>query len=237
LELYLNFDIPYQPTDTTCGPTCLHAVYNYYKDSIPLVKLIEEVPSLEEGGTLAALLGTHALKRNYKATLYTYNLHIFDPTWFINDKVDIVEKLELQIEHKKGLKFRVASMAYIEFLKRGGKLKFEDLSTNLIKKFLKKSIPILAGVSSTYLYNHMREYGDQSISNDILGYPGGHFVVLCGYDPVKHEVMVADPLKPNPYSEGRIYMVHYERLICAILLGIATDDANLLILEPQSKQP
>jgi hypothetical protein len=81
----------------------------------------------------------------------------------------------------------------------------------------------------------MREYGENSISNDILGYPAGHFVVLCGYDPAKHEVMVADPLKPNPFSEGRVYKVHYERLICAILLGISTDDANLLILEPQSK--
>jgi hypothetical protein len=235
LELYLNFDIPYQPTDTTCGPTCLHAIYNYHNDVMQLNKLIEEVPSLEEGGTLAALLGSHALKRNYKATLYTYNLHIFDPTWFIEDNVDIIEKLEHQMQYKKGVKFRVASMAYIEFLKLGGRLKFEDLTTSLIKKFLKKNIPILAGVSSTYLYKHMREYGENSISNDILGYPAGHFVVLCGYDPVKHEVMVADPLKPNPFSEGRVYKVHYERLICAILLGISTDDANLLILEPQSK--
>jgi hypothetical protein len=235
LELYLNFDIPYQPTDTTCGPTCLHAIYNYYQDDIQLTKLIDEVPSLEEGGTLAALLGIHALKRNYKASLYTYNLHIFDPTWFIEENVNIIEKLEHQMQYKKGVKFRVASMAYIEFLRSGGKLKFEDLTTNLIKKFLKKNIPILAGVSSTYLYNHMREYGENSISNDILGYPAGHFVVLCGYDPAKHEVMVADPLKPNPFSEGRVYKVHYERLICAILLGISTDDANLLILEPQSK--
>jgi hypothetical protein len=234
LELKLNFDIPYQPTDTTCGPTCLHAIYNYYNDGINLTKLIEEVPSLEEGGTLAALLGTHALKRNYKASLYTYNLHIFDPTWFIED-VDIIEKLEHQMQYKKGVKFRIASMAYIEFLKLGGKLKFDDLTPNLLKKYLKKNIPILAGVSSTYLYKHMREYGEQSISNDVLGYPAGHFVVLCGYDPVKHEVMVADPLDLNPYSEGTVYMVNYERLICSILLGISTDDANLLILEPQSK--
>jgi hypothetical protein len=234
LVLKLNFDIPYQPTDTTCGPTCLHAIYNYYNDGINLTKLIDEVPSLEEGGTLAALLGTHALKRNYKASLYTYNLHIFDPTWFVED-VDIIEKLEHQMQYKKGVKFRVASMAYIEFLKLGGKLRFEDLTPNLLKKYLKKNIPILAGVSSTYLYKHMREYGEQSISNDILGYPAGHFVVLCGYDPVKHEVMVADPLNLNPYSEGTVYMVNYERLICSILLGISTDDANLLILEPQSK--
>jgi hypothetical protein len=234
LELKLNFDIPYQPTDTTCGPTCLHAIYNYYNDGINLTTLIDEVPSLEEGGTLAALLGTHALKRNYKASLYTYNLHIFDPTWFVED-VDIIEKLEHQMQYKKGVKFRVASMAYIEFLKLGGKLKFDDLTPNLLKKYLKKNIPILAGVSSTYLYKHMREYGEQSISNDILGYPAGHFVVLCGYDPVKHEVMVADPLNLNPYSEGTVYMVNYERLICSILLGISTDDANLLILEPQSK--
>lgn len=52
-----------QPDDTTCGPTSLHAVYNYFGSSLSLHQLISEVRSLEEGGTLAVMLGIDALKR------------------------------------------------------------------------------------------------------------------------------------------------------------------------------
>ena len=31
-ELVLGFDIKAQPDDVTCGPTCLHALYEYYKE-------------------------------------------------------------------------------------------------------------------------------------------------------------------------------------------------------------
>ncbi|MCA9161211.1 MAG: hypothetical protein KDA72_22930, partial [Planctomycetales bacterium] len=69
-----KFDIQAQPDDTTCGPTCLQAVYSYFEDEIPLPQVIAEVPGLAAGGTLAVLLGDHALRRGYDATIYTYNL-------------------------------------------------------------------------------------------------------------------------------------------------------------------
>src|SRR5271163_3163697 len=80
--LFLNFDIKAQPDEVTCGPTCLHALYQYYNDSISLKEVIREVKSLKTGGTLAVMLGNHALKHGYKAYIYTHNLNIFDPTWF-----------------------------------------------------------------------------------------------------------------------------------------------------------
>ena len=36
MDIELPITILPQPDDTTCGPTCLHAVYGYYDDSIPL---------------------------------------------------------------------------------------------------------------------------------------------------------------------------------------------------------
>ena len=69
-----------QPTAATCGPTCLHAVYDYYGDEMGLETLIRDVPALEEGGTLAVLMACHALRRGYQATVCTYNLTVFDPT-------------------------------------------------------------------------------------------------------------------------------------------------------------
>ena len=50
---------------------------------------------------------------------------------------------------------------------------------------------------------------------------------------VEKKVLLADPLKPNPISEGQLYEVRIDRLICSILLGIVTHDANLLIIEPR----
>ena len=68
--------------DSTCGQTCLHAVYHFFDDPIALERVVAEVEPLEAGGTLAANLARHALRRGYAATIYTYNLRVFDPTWF-----------------------------------------------------------------------------------------------------------------------------------------------------------
>lgn len=226
----LHLDISMQPDDTTCGPACLHSVYDYYGDPISLHQVINEVKSLKGGGTLAVLLGNHALQRGYKATIYTYNLHVFDPTWFA-DKETLAEKLKKQAVIKNDSKLTFATQGYLEFLEKGGKLLFEDLTIGLIRHFLKKSIPILTGLSSTYLYHAMRENPDDNLDNDISGTPTGHFVVLCGYDKEKREVLVADPYKMNPVSNDHYYMVSIARLLGAVLLGILTHDANLLVIE------
>ncbi len=231
-EMHLRLDISAQPDDTTCGPTCLHAVYRYFGDDIELQQLIDEVPALEGGGTLGVLLGNHALGRGYTVRLITYNLQIFDPTWFA-EPTDLTAKLREQMEHKRNPKMRLASEAYISFLNLGGTIEFQDLNPRLIRKYLKKSVPVLTGLSSTYLYQHAREYGPNCDHDDIRGVPTGHFVVLSGYDRDQHQVMISDPLAENPYSTNQKYLVRIERLICAILLGIVTYDANLLIIEPQ----
>jgi hypothetical protein len=112
-------------------------------------------------------------------------------------------------------------------------MRFEDLTIGLIRKFLKRSIPILTGLSSTYLYRSERENPDSNLENNIAGTPTGHFVVLCGYDKDKKEVLVADPYKKNPVSGDHYYMVSIARLLGAILLGILTYDANMLVVEPK----
>ena len=64
------------------------------------------------------------------------------------------------------------------------------------------------------------------------GEPQGHFVVLCGYDPQDRTALVADPLRPNPLSTSPQYRVSIDRLVCALMLGVITYDANLLVLRP-----
>ncbi|WP_424961799.1 C39 family peptidase [Ekhidna sp.] len=221
-----------QPTDVSCGPTCLHAVYNYYGDQLDLNKVIDEVTQVNGGGTLAVMLANHALARGYQTKIYTYNLHVFDPTWF-QQEVDIVEKLKEQSRHKKSNKLKQATKAYLKYLQSGGKMFFEELTPDLIKGFLKKRTPILTGLSATYLYQSAREIGDINIYHDTKGEPSGHFVVLCDYDEINDKVLIADPLDPNPISDtNQYYAVDTQRVVNAILLGIVTYDANLLIIEP-----
>lgn len=229
----LNLNIKAQPDDVTCGPTCLHALYNYYEDDIGLLEVIEEVIQLKTGGTLAAFLGIHALKRGYKATIYTYNLHIFDPTWFSQD-VDLQQKLKLQQKAKADTSMLHATEAYLQFLKLGGEIKYEELTTDLLKRYLTKKIPVLTGLSATYLYQCAREIPDTNQLDDLKGEPAGHFVLVKGYAKSTKLAYISDPLNPNPLVGTRQhYKVNINRLINAILLGIVTYDANLLIIHPK----
>lgn len=239
MQSQFPYQILAQPDETTCGPTCLQSVYRFYGDDLPLPQVIREVGSLQEGGTLAVFLGCHALQRGYEATIYTFNLHVFDPSWFRPGGPPIATRLQMQREVKTKAKLRIACDAYIEFLRLGGKLKMEVLNGNLIRKFLKHGTPILTGLSSTFLYQESREReavegeGDSRfIHDDVGGYPQGHFVVLCGYDSEEREVLVADPFAPNPLGKEHVYPADLDRVISAVLLGIVTYDANLLVIRP-----
>jgi len=229
----LQIEISKQPDDRTCGPTCLHAIYRYYDDAISLEKVIAQVRSFKEGGTQAVFLACHALQRGYKARVYTYNLQLFDPTWLSGQGVDLAERLRLQLQHKPDARIAMATEGYLEFLALGGELQFRDMSPNLIKRYLHRGVPILTGLSATYLYKCPREYGSTDDYDDIRGEPVGHFVVLCEYQRKRKRILVADPYRANPLSADHYYHVGVGRLIHSILLGIVTYDANLLIIEPQ----
>jgi hypothetical protein len=232
----VHLEILPQPNDTTCGPTCLQAVYGYYGDHVPLEQVIDECPRLEEGGTLAPLLARHAQQRGYRATIFAYNLNVFDPVWFDargNAVADIREKLLAQIEAKDRPRLRRACEAYVDFLHRGGQLRMEDLTPGLLRRHLSRAIPILTGLSSTFLYRAAREIGPLCAPDDVRGLPTGHFVVLCGYDRARKLVRIADPYLPNPLApQDHYYTIDVDRVVCAILLGALTYDANLLILQP-----
>lgn len=235
MERKLELEILPQPDDATCGPTCLHAVYRYYGEDLELERVIDETAMLPTGGTLSVQLAIHALRRGYEAEINTYNLTVFDPSWF-QPGVDLVAKLEAQAKAKEDARLRSATAAYLEFLSLGGVLKMEPLSTALLRAHLLAGRPILTGLSATYLYACPREIGETVMRyDDIAGQPQGHFVVLCGYDPARGVVLVADPLQDNPGYGEHYYEEDVERVITAICFGALTYDANLLVLEPPTE--
>lgn len=233
MNINLNLSIKPQPDDSTCGPTCLHAVYEYYGDDADLDTLIREVPTLDGGGTLGVMLANHALERGYQCSIYTYNLKIFDPTWF-EPGVDLKERLEKRCKAVSSKKQKTAMKHYIRFLEQGGTLHFQDLNRSLLRHFLKREIPILTGLNSSYLYRTSRVYGDDMVEDDLRGEVVGHFVVLCGYSQEARTVHVADPYAANPYSGDRLYEAGLDRIIGSILLGVMTYDANFVIIEPRT---
>ena len=230
-ERLLELDIRAQPDDCSCGPTCLHAVYRYLERRVPLETLIAAVNKLEDGGTLAVYLGVDALSRGLSARLYSYDLRVFDPSWRGLEPPALCERLRAQLQYKKGKRFTESSEAYIRFLEMGGEIAFDDLTPGLLDRLLDADLPVLTGLSATYLYDTRREWTDRrnrAHSDDLRGEPVGHFVVLCGRDGGR--VRVADPYFENPLGAGHSYDVEVQRLIRAILLGAVTYDANLLVI-------
>lgn len=232
----IHFEIRPQPDDFTCGPTCLQAIYDFWGDEMPLPDLVDEIPRTPSGGTSAVHLANHALRRGYRATMFTYNIRLFDPTWFRPDGPDLRERLRLQSEFKTPQRpvFGQLTEGFLEFLDLGGVLSFVDPSAELVRRWLRRGVPILTGLSSTYLYRHSRQFGEDDHDDDVRGEPQGHFVVLCGYRPAKRSVLVADPFLENPLSPAQHYEVRLERVLCAMMLGVLTHDANLLMIEPRT---
>lgn len=235
----INLIIDTQPDDESCGPTSLQAIYNHYGLNLPLDDVIHSVERSHSGGTLAPMLGKHALLHGFKTTIYINSLNIFDPTWFEHGEAvasTLLQKLNAQMRYKRTKGVLQASRAYMEYVALGGAIRFKTVSVQLLKEYFTQNIPILTGLSATYLYGSARErYSKkgESFYDDIKGTPCGHFVVLCGYDDRKRLIVVADPHRENPLSQNNYYRVSSNRLINAIMLGVLTYDANLLIIQPK----
>ena len=237
----IHLTIKSQPNDETCGPTSLHAIYHYYGFPISLADVINSTERSLSGGTLISLLGKHALMHGFDATIFVNNMNLFDPTWFNKTRSNgeaLISKLKAQDKAKFNKNLTVASKAFQGFISLGGEVRFKTIDAKMLRDYFKQNIPILSGLSSTYLYRSARELftsTGESYPDDVRGFNCGHFVVLCGYDDTKRRIVVADPFKENPFSEGNIYKVSISRLINAIMLGALTYDAGLLIITPKKK--
>lgn len=236
MEKRLNLSIKNQPSYTSCGPTSLHSVYSFYNDDISLEQLVEDIDQFAEGGgTLGVVLGIHALARSYDVSIISYNMNIFDPSWFGETESNIKEKLQESFsKNSQGPKRAYAIDQYIRFLEAGGKLHFADLTTDLLQEILDKDVPILTGLSSTWLYRDQRENPKTNQYDPIDGEPAGHFVVIDGYD-LGGEFSICDPYQQNPINNKNHYLIDGSRLINAILLGVHTYDGNLLLIEKKEK--
>ncbi|HEX6070437.1 MAG TPA: hypothetical protein VFZ18_11455 [Longimicrobiaceae bacterium] len=225
-----------QPDDVTCGPTCLRKVYNFYGIDPELEEVLGEIDRNEDGGTLAVYLAISAVRRGFRARIYSYDLRIFDPTWKGLGAAPLTGKLRARLPYLRQPKARRAAEAYLEYLRLGGSMGFKELTPRLLKEILDRDHPILAGLSATYLYQMPRERHHPEthllLDDDVAGDPVGHFIVISGYERWGRRFVVRDPSAHVPVSEDGRLLVDAQRLINAILLGDLTYDAVLLELWP-----
>ncbi len=220
-----------QPDDSTCGPTCLLQVYRYWGLEKDLDAIITETRRNKGGGTIAVWLGLSALQNGFDALLYTYNLKVFDPTWAKLGAEDLLQKLRARRRLVRKARLKTVMRAYEDYVAAGGRIRFQELTPQLIIKHLNQGAPVLTGLSATYLYRTAREKNDQY--DDIGGDPMGHFVVVCGHLDQGRRFILRDPARLIPMSKTGKYSVPAERLLPAILLGNTTYDANLLVIKPR----
>ena len=235
----LNVERFLQPDEVTCGPTCLRKVYSFYGLPDTQDEIISALERNEDGGTLAVYLGVVALDRGLRARIYSYDLRIFDPTWYSLDSAGLREKILARFPYLIDEKRRRAAKAYVQFLEMGGELAFDELRHSLLKSIIDRGHPVLAGLSATHLYHASRERWDalahKHVDDDVAGEPTGHFVVISGYDNWGRRVTVVDPFEHAPVNHDGLIQVDSDRLINAILLGDVTYDAVLLEVWPNDQ--
>lgn len=226
----------FQPDDVTCGPTCLRKVYDFYGLGVEMEEVLGEIDRNEDGGTLAVFLAASALRRGFRARLYSYDLRIFDPTWFELPREALLDKVRQRMPYTPTPEALRAARAYLEFLDMGGEIAFHELTPALLKSILDRDHPVLAGLSATYLYRMCRERYDEASNrlhdDDVRGSPTGHFVVLVGYEHWGRSFVLRDPSEHVPVSQDGRHVVSAQSLINAILLGDLTYDAVLLEIWP-----
>jgi hypothetical protein len=226
-----------QPDDVTCGPTCLMQLYRFFKDDRSFEEIHRATPMNPDGGTLAVFLGLTALRQGYRAVMYSFDLRVFDPSWFDLPQRAIAKKLADRAGATTDPRVARASDAWRTFIDEGGRVEFAELSPDLLVDALDRGHPVLSGLSATWLYRQTRERPSDNEWDDLRGEPAGHFVVICGYSGSGRRFMVRDPSSHVPFSKDGRYVVPAQRLINAILLGDVTQDAVLLEIWPRKRKP
>jgi hypothetical protein len=242
----LLLDVPplRQPDDVSCGPTCLFKVLRGYGDPRSFDEIATAVRRNDDGGTLGVFVGLAALALGYEATIYSYNLRVYDPTWSHLTSAQLADKLsqraraiaESAANNAGELKLSQAVDAYARFVREGGQVLFDDLTDELLVSLLDTGRPIVCGLSATYLYQTPREDPRTGTIDDVGGEPAGHFLVVCGYRQHGRHFVVSDPYRHLPMTVTGTYEVGARRLINAILLGDVSYDGVLVVVSPRNTQ-
>lgn len=213
----------YQPTNTTCSPTALSMLLDYYGKYFSVDDISRKVPQVknekgENFGTINQQMATWCLSLGFDVALYTADIQVIDQSWRDLSKKEVIKRLEAR---KTGLK--VPSLgelwndaycqSYIDFLEADGDLSIVPFITSQLLYDLIENGPILPLVCFNTLYGTGRtsNYGEkESTPDDINGKAWNHSIVIYGNDE-EGNFQIADPWK----KPGR-HVIEPERMVAAV---------------------
>ena len=194
----------------SCMPACLQQVFNYYKKSISQKEILNSLKIPGRGMSIPRA-GMYTIERGFNPIIVSNNIYIFDPAWFDLNKTELIKKL---VKRKRFIDEYGQSVIsdYLAYLKAGGKIEFNTVCSDLIKKYLIQGKPIVIELASNYLYKKSKSSKQGKFDDPVRGKIDGHGVVVAGFSKSKFKIIDPDS-KSNPYSKNGIYWVIEEDLI------------------------
>lgn len=213
----------YQPTSTTCSPTSLSMLLDYYGIQKSIEDISREVPQVqnekgESFGTINQQLATYCRRLGFDVAMYTFDCQIIDQAWAGLSKAVLLERLEARksgwaVPALGSLWNEAYVQSYIDFLHAGGTLQISPAPTSDLIYGLLENGPIFACVSMSTMYGHgrIRIINEHSeILDDVNGRALNHSIVISGYD-TNGNLQIIDP-----FIEPGQHTVPMEQTIAAI---------------------
>ena len=222
-----NLKVPQfdQETSFSCIPACLQQVFGCYEKQISQKEILKSLKKPKRGMSIPKA-GTFVKRYGFNSLIITNNIHIFDPTWFKLNNIELINNLKKRRRFVD--KYNQSLIDdYLEYLKANGQLKFDTISLDLFIKYLSINIPIIVELASTFLYRKSKAIKTDKFNDSIKGKIEGHGVVIAGFN--KNKLKVVDPnYKNNPFNERGIYWIRAEDLIASIFI---LEGKSLLLIQ------
>lgn len=196
----MKFDVPLlkQPTNKTCGNTCLRIVLSYYGYEISEETISKSIGKDNKGETWLTELGWFAKTLALKPTCYAYNLYLTNPS---KDKYllprALANKFERQRKNLKDKWFSGLAKSTAKAVRSGVSYIIKKPDKELFKSYLRQSVPLILSVNYISLYD---KQGDPF---------EGHDIVLNGFE--KNYFWFIDP------EHGVQNKIHEDQLMFSLL--------------------
>jgi len=223
----MKLKVPYIPQRKgTCGSSSLQQVLAYYGVKLGLDEILKDIKKYKYG-TFMPYLGLYAKRLGFMPKIVTYDVKVFDPTWFGLLVGQIIKKLEtrsreMDVPHV----YRSECKAFVRYLKAGGAIEFDFIKKGRIIKELERKRPVIVDVCSTILHRKERKNRVKDKYSDTSGEPMYHAVVVSGHE--KGKFIIVDPSK----KRGGIKQVDQDFLI----MTAHAASNNMLILKKGEKK-
>ena len=230
----------YQPTNTSCSPTALSMLLEYYGQSMSPTEVGKSVPQVrdetgEERGTINTQMATWCISRGFDVTLYTFDCQIIDQPWRKLSSRQVTERLKagldgLEVPALGALWSNAYRQAYIDFIQAGGELIIRPYASRDLLYQLLQNGPILPCLSYSTLHGVARTRNINeidSVNDDVNGRAVNHSVVIYGVDE-SGNFLIADPWR----KPGR-HVIEPDQMVAAISTAQLECDNMVFGLTPR----